>query len=140
VQLQEKFCLATAYKDAKLSRCTSCSRRNGMDTCRFRDIRFIIRDAAGVCRGIGFKSKSATTFGRVDFPHSWNTELQKEHVNTIKVRIVSRRSSRPIADRVQKRVIAAGLLPILRREVEHLEQEGTICRPREVDVRATCGK
>jgi hypothetical protein len=49
------------------------------------------------------------------------------------------RSSRRIADRVQKRVIAAGLLPILRKEVEHLEREGIICRPREVDVRATCG-
>lgn len=120
VQLQEKFCLATAYKDAKLSRCTSCSRRNGMDTCRFRDVRFILRDAAGVCRGIGFKSKSVTTLGRVDFPQSWNTDLRKEHVSTI------------------KRAIAAGLLPILRKEVEHLEQEGIICRPREVDVRATC--
>ncbi|KAH9072972.1 hypothetical protein EDB83DRAFT_2360192 [Lactarius deliciosus] len=120
VQLQEKFCLATAYKDAKLSRCTSCSRRNGMDTCRFRDVRFILRDAAGACRGIGFKSKSATTLERVDFPHSWNTDLQKAHVSTI------------------KRAIAAGLLPILQKEVEHLEQEGIICRPREVDVRATC--
>ncbi|KAI9441323.1 hypothetical protein H4582DRAFT_1848819 [Lactarius indigo] len=120
VQLQEKFCLATAYKDAKLSRCTSCSRRNGMDTCRFRDVRFILRDAAGACRGIGFKSKSATTLERVEFPQSWNTDLQKAHVSTI------------------KRAIAAGLLPILQKEVEHLEQEGIICRPREVDVRATC--
>ena len=88
VQLQEKFCLATAYKDAKLSRCTSCSRRNGMDTCRFRDVRFILRDAAGACRGIGFKSKSAATLERVDFPHSWNTDLRKEHLSTIKVRIM----------------------------------------------------
>jgi hypothetical protein len=53
--------------------------------------------------------------------------------------VLSGRSSRHIADRVQKRVIAAGLLPILRKEVEHLEQEGIITRPREVDVRATCG-
>ncbi|KAH9965306.1 hypothetical protein BC827DRAFT_1369232 [Russula dissimulans] len=118
--MQEKFCLATAYKDAKLSRCTSCSRRNGMDTCRFRDIRFIIRDAAGVCRGIGFKTKPSQTLGRVKFPHSWNTELRKEHVNTI------------------KRVVAAGLLPVLQREIKHLEHKDTICRPREVDVRATC--
>ncbi|KAI9454423.1 hypothetical protein F5148DRAFT_1229560 [Russula earlei] len=120
VQMQEKFCLATAYKDAKLSRCTSCSRRNGMDTCRFRDIRFIMRDAAGACRGIGFKTKPAPTLGRVKFPQSWNTELRKEHVNII------------------KRVVATGLLPVLQREIKHLEHKDTICRPREVDVRATC--
>ena len=53
--------------------------------------------------------------------------------------VLSGRSSRRIADRVQKRVIAAGLLPILRKEVEHLEQDNIISRPREVDVRATCG-
>jgi hypothetical protein len=83
--MQEKFCLATAYKDAKLSRCTSCSRRNGMDTCRFRDIRFIIRDTSGACRGIGFKSKPAETSGRVVFPESWNSDLMKVHVDIIKV-------------------------------------------------------
>lgn len=88
IQMQEKFCLATAYKDAKLSRCTSCSRRNGMDTCRFRDIRYIIRDAAGACRGVGFETKPAQTLGRVKFPHLWNTELRKEHVDTIKVGVV----------------------------------------------------
>ena len=53
--------------------------------------------------------------------------------------LCGRSSRRRIADLIQKRVIAAGLLPILRKEVEHLEQEGIICRPREVDVRATCG-
>ncbi|KAI0291970.1 hypothetical protein BC826DRAFT_1020640 [Russula brevipes] len=119
-QMQEKFCLATAYKDAKLSRCTSCSRRNGMDTCRFRDIRFIKRDGAGAYRGIGFKTNPAQTLGRVKFPHSWNSELRKEHVRTI------------------KRVVAVGLLPVLQREIQHLEHKDTICRPREVDVRATC--
>ncbi|KAI0300519.1 hypothetical protein B0F90DRAFT_1723573 [Multifurca ochricompacta] len=120
IQMQEKFCLATAYKDAKLSRCTSCSRRNGMDTCRFRDVRFILRDTAGACRGIGFKSKTSQTLGRVVFPVSWNSELRKVHVGTI------------------KHAIASGLLPVLQREIKHLEQKDTICRPREVDVRATC--
>ena len=59
-----------------------------MDTCRFRDIRFIIRDAAGTCRGIGFKNKPAETSGRVVFPESWNSDLQKEHVHTIKVGVI----------------------------------------------------
>jgi hypothetical protein len=45
-----------------------------------------------------------------------------------------------IADITEKRVVAAGLLPVLQREIQHLEHKDTICRPREVDVRATCGK
>lgn len=138
--MQEKFCLATAYKDAKLSRCTSCSRRNGMDTCRFRDIRYIIRDAAGISRGIGFKSEPAQTLGRVRLPHSWNEELRKEHVSTIKVGVVLSYSLHGIADSAEKRVVTVGLLPVLRREIKHLEHKDIICRPREVDVRATCGK
>jgi hypothetical protein len=93
LQMQEKFCLATAYKDAKLSRCTSCSRRNGMDTCRFRDIRFIIRDASGACCGIGFKSKPVGTSGRVVFPELWNSDLRKEHVHIIKVGVIFMPSS-----------------------------------------------
>jgi len=84
--IQDKFCLATAYKDAKLSKCTSCSRRNGKDTCRFRDIRYIKRDAAGAFRGIGFQTKPAQTLGRVRFPELWNEKPRKEHVNIIKVR------------------------------------------------------
>jgi lysine-specific demethylase 3 len=138
--MQEKFCLATAYKDAKLSRCTSCSRRNGMDTCRFRDIRFIKRDGAGAYRGIGFKTNPAQTLGRVRFPHSWNSELRKDHVKTIKVGAVLSCPLHSIADITEKRVVAAGLLPVLQREIQHLEHKDTICRPREVDVRATCGK
>lgn len=86
IVIQDKFCLATAYKDAKLSKCTSCSRRNGKDTCRFRDIRYIKRDAAGAFRGIGFQTKPAQTLGRVRFPESWNEKPRKEHVNIIKVR------------------------------------------------------
>lgn len=140
IQMQEKFCLATAYKDAKLSKCTSCSRRNGMDTCRFRDIRYIIRDAAGTCRGIGFESKPAKTLGRIRFPHSWNSELRNEHVNTIKVGIVLLYVFHGIADFTEKRVVAVGLLPVLQREIKHLEHADIVCRPREVDVRATCGK
>jgi lysine-specific demethylase 3 len=138
--MQEKFCLATAYKDAKLSRCTSCSRRNGMDTCRFRDIRYIIRDAAGACRGVGFETKPAPTLGRVKFPHSWNMELRKEHVDTIKVGCLVFCRFHGIADFTEKRVVAVGLLPVLQREIKHLEHKDIVCRPREIEVRATCGK
>ncbi len=138
--IQDKFCLATAYKDAKLSKCTSCSRRNGKDTCRFRDIRYIKRDAAGTFRGIGFQTRPAQTLGRVGFPQRWNEDLRKEHVNTIKVRALLSCASRRIADFTEKRVVATGLLPVLQREVKHLEHQEIICRPRETDVRATCGK
>lgn len=111
-----------------------------MDTCRFRDIRYIIRDAAGISRGIGFKSEPAQTLGRVRLPHSWNEELRKEHVSTIKVGVVLSYWFHGIADFAEKRVVAMGLLPVLRREIKHLEHKDIICRPREVDVRATCGK
>ena len=140
IVIQDKFCLATAYKDAKLSKCTSCSRRNGKDTCRFRDIRYIKRDAAGAFRGIGFQTKPAQTLGRVRFPELWNEKPRKEHVNIIKVRAMISCTFQSIADFMGKRVVAAGLLPVLQREVKHLEHQETICRPREVDVRATCGK
>jgi hypothetical protein len=96
--IQDKFCLATAYKDAKLSKCTSCSRRNGKDTCRFRDIRYIKRDAAGAFRGIGFQTKPAQTLGRVRFPESWNEKPRKEHINIIKVRAMLSCSFQSIAD------------------------------------------
>ncbi|KAI0266379.1 hypothetical protein BC834DRAFT_969419 [Gloeopeniophorella convolvens] len=119
-QVQEKFCLSSAYKDVKLSRCTSCSRRNGMDTCRFRDVRHIIRDPAGRSLGVAFHSQPAETKGRVVFPDAWNTEPCREQMDTT------------------KRVIAEALLPTLQNELAHLEQPGIICRPREVDVRATC--
>lgn len=140
ILMQDKFCLATAYKDAKLSKCTSCSRRNGKDTCRFRDIRYIKRDAAGAFRGIGFKTKPAQTLGRVRFPDSWNEKPRKEHVNIIKVGAALSSTFHRIADLIVKRVVAAGLLPVLQREIKHLEHQDTICRPREIDVRATCGK
>ena len=45
-----------------------------------------------------------------------------------------------IAYFTEKRVVAGGLLPVLQREIKHLEHQETICRPREIDVRATCGK
>lgn len=45
-----------------------------------------------------------------------------------------------IADFAEKRVVAARLLPVLQREIKYLEHKDTICRPREVEVRATCGK
>lgn len=138
--MQDKFCLATAYKDAKLSKCTSCSRRNGKDTCRFRDIRYIKRDAAGAFRGIGFETKPTQTLGRIRFPLSWNEEPRKEHVSIIKVGDIFSCTFHGIADLTQKRVVAAGLLPVLQREMKHLEHPDTICRPREIDVRATCGK
>lgn len=138
--MQDKFCLATAYKDAKLSKCTSCSRRNGKDTCRFRDIRYIKRDAAGAFRGIGFETKPTQTLGRIRFPLSWNEEPRKEHVSIIKVGDILSCTFHGIADLTEKRVVAAGLLPVLQREMKHLEHPDTICRPREIDVRATCGK
>lgn len=140
ILIQDKFCLATAYKDAKLSKCTSCSRRNGKDTCRFRDIRYIKRDAAGAFRGIGFQTKPAQTLGRVRFPELWNEKPLKEHVNIIKVRAMLSWTFQNIAHFSGKRVVATGLLPVLQREVKHLEHQDTICRPREIDVRATCGK
>ncbi len=140
VMMQDKFCLATAYKDAKLSKCTSCSRRNGKDTCRFRDIRYIKRDAAGAFRGIGFQTKPAQTLRRVRFPELWNRDLRKEHVDIIKVRALLSGTFQSISDFTHKRVVAVGLLPVLQREVKHLEHQETICRPREIDVRATCGK
>lgn len=39
----------------------------------------------------------------------------------------------------KQRAIAVALLPTLREELEHVNHDKVICRPRELEVRATCG-
>lgn len=55
------------------------------------------------------------------FPSAWNRTFKKEHVNRTKFSI------------------AKALLPTLKLEREHLKAEELVRRPRESDVRATCG-
>jgi lysine-specific demethylase 3 len=56
----------------------------------------------------------------MQFPTAWNRTFRKEHVNRTKLSI------------------AKALLPTLRLEREHLKAE-EVRRPRESEVRATCG-
>jgi lysine-specific demethylase 3 len=55
------------------------------------------------------------------FPTVWNRKFKKEHVTRTKLSI------------------AKALLPTLKLEREHLKAEELVRRPRESEVRATCG-
>ena len=55
------------------------------------------------------------------FPSAWNRKFKKEHVTRTKLSI------------------AKALLPTLKLEREHLKAEELVRRPRESEVRATCG-
>jgi [histone H3]-dimethyl-L-lysine9 demethylase len=55
------------------------------------------------------------------FPTVWNRKFKKEHVTRTKLSI------------------AKALLPTLKLDREHLKAEELVRRPRESEVRATCG-
>lgn len=57
----------------------------------------------------------------MEFPTAWNRKFKKEHVTRIKLSI------------------AKALLPTLKAEREHLKADELVRRPRESEVRVTCG-
>ncbi|KAJ7638409.1 Clavaminate synthase-like protein [Roridomyces roridus] len=120
LELQTSRCMSSKYKNEQhLPRCVACTRRWAGDTCRFQALRSIYRNSNGNIMGFSFQEQPTPAMS-MKFPNVWNTSLEMSHIQEI------------------KKVIAEALLPTLREELAHVSKKEVICRPRELEVRATC--
>ncbi|KAK0207438.1 hypothetical protein IW262DRAFT_1530297 [Armillaria fumosa] len=95
-------------------------RRKAGDTCRFKGVRYFLKDKKGNVMGVSFVTKPLGAIPIIKYPTAWNIPLSDEYIKII------------------KRTAARGLLPILKQETDHIKREETIYRTRESMVRATC--
>ncbi|OBZ75086.1 hypothetical protein A0H81_05024 [Grifola frondosa] len=119
-ELQTSSCQSSRYRSDEFPRCVSCIRRKGNDSCRFKGIRFFLRDPDKVVVGTRFKEGQGADSTPMEFPKDWNVPLTMSHVRETKV------------------AVARALLPILKEDLQHLELNAIVHRPRETTVRATC--
>ncbi|KAG6877450.1 hypothetical protein C0993_007134 [Termitomyces sp. T159_Od127] len=117
---QSTRCMSTKYKNDPFPRCVACTRRWAGDTCRFQGIRYFLRDSEMKIVGVTFSETQKADLPNMKFPSEWNEPLTRDHIART------------------KQTIARALLPTLRKELAHLQQELVIHRPREREVRATC--
>lgn len=121
-ELQSARCMSNRYRPDLFPRCVSCTRRWAGDTCRFQGIRFFIKDKKRDIVGISFVGGRYQDAPKMFYPLKWNVPLKEPHIKRMKLSI------------------AKALLPILRNEYEHIHLTELIRRPRESEVRATCGQ
>lgn len=167
-ELQYARCMSKRYDHHPFPRCVACTRRWAGDTCRFQGIRFFLKDDGGKTHGTSFVVSQKQDSPTLTFPIAWDIPLDSTHIKVIKVSyhclllvghcgsIVPYRSGVSSSCRHSRAcrhvtshpttfsyylqtVVARALLPPLREEVKHLNLKGVIKRPREVDVRVTCG-
>ncbi|KAF8211605.1 Clavaminate synthase-like protein [Mycena galopus ATCC 62051] len=120
-EYQTSRCMSSRYKSDEYPKCVSCIRRWAGDTCRFQNLRHFFRDSTGSLVGMSFTEKEdVEKMPKMEYPDNWNIPLDKSHLHQT------------------KKIIAAALLPTLREELEHLNLDLVIYRPRENEVRATC--
>ncbi|EJD54118.1 Clavaminate synthase-like protein [Auricularia subglabra TFB-10046 SS5] len=112
--------MSNRYKSDDFPRCLSCTRRWAGDTCRFQNVRLLLRDGAGVLRAIDFLEKPVMNLPAMMYPDSWNKPLAPEYIHRVKV------------------VAARDLIGTLREERAHLMLPKLVRRVRETDCRATC--
>ncbi|KAF7330825.1 Clavaminate synthase-like protein [Mycena venus] len=117
---QTSRCMSSRYKSDEYPKCVACTRRWAGDTCRFQNLRSFYRDKNGSLVGVSFTESQEIKAPQLDYPDKWNIPLDKTHLQQT------------------KKIIAAALLPTLRAEVEHINFDLVIYRPRECEVRATC--
>ena len=114
--------MSNRYRGELFSRCVSCTRRWAGDTCRFQGIRYLLRGPDKKISCVSFREFHQTVEPPVmQFPTMWNRRFKKEHVMRTKLSI------------------AKALLPTLKLEKDHLKSGDLVRRPRESEVRATCG-
>ncbi|KAG7096549.1 hypothetical protein E1B28_003972 [Marasmius oreades] len=118
--VQNARCMSSKYRDYAYSRCVSCTRRWAGDTCRFQGVRLFMKDVNGATVGIGFTQHQREEAPMMHFLDEWNDNFGWEEIRRTKL------------------VAAKTLLPVLKREKEHILPESVIYRPRESEVRATC--
>lgn len=145
-ELQFARCMSNRYKADTFPRCVSCTRRWAGDTCRFQGIRLLLKDESKNTVAVSFVESGSTGAPVMKLPERWNVELDRLHLERTMVRMRSfshinhfEHSGSCIYIALQK-TVAKAFLPHLREEQKHLQQTGLIRRPRETDVRATCGK
>lgn len=97
-----------------------------------------MKDFEEVIVGISFVESSTSDGPTLDFPKQWNKPLKHEFVRKMKVKINSETPWTAPDDEYQV-IVAKALLPTLRNEMDHLNMPEIIRRPRETDVRTTCG-
>ncbi|KAF9449547.1 hypothetical protein P691DRAFT_758956 [Macrolepiota fuliginosa MF-IS2] len=119
-ELQFARCMSNRYRAEQFPRCVSCTRRWAGDTCRFQGIRFFLKDKKRDIVGISFVEGRYQDAPKMLYPTRWNVLLKEAHIKRMKVSI------------------AKALLPILKKEHEHIKLPELIRRPRESEVRATC--
>ena len=85
-ELQFARCMSARYRDEIFTRCVACTRRWAGDTCRFQGIRYIIRDQRQQFVGISFNEHmELTETCKMEFPTKWNRQLDREHIQRLKV-------------------------------------------------------
>ncbi|KAK0485497.1 hypothetical protein EDD18DRAFT_1293050 [Armillaria luteobubalina] len=117
---QELRCRSTRYRSQGSYSCVSCIQRKAGDTCRFQGIRYFLKDEKGSFKDTIFLSKPFGARPVIKYPTTWNIPFSDEYI------------------KITKRATARGLLPILKRESDHIKGKETVYRTRESEVRATC--
>jgi [histone H3]-dimethyl-L-lysine9 demethylase len=139
-ELQFARCMSNRYRTDSFPRCVSCTRRWAGDTCRFQGIRFFLKDNQKNVVGISFIEGERPDAPSMDFPVKWNVPLQPSHIRRTKVRTFEFSPPAGFSQSYLKWTVARALLPTLKEELAHLDIKEIIKRPRESEVRATCGK
>jgi lysine-specific demethylase 3 len=130
--------MSNRYKAESFPRCVSCTRRWAGDTCRFQGIRFFLKDEKQNIVGVSFVENQKADSPSMKFPTRWNRPLDAVFIREIKVWITDLMQIRDSKESLQL-TVARALLPTLKEEQEHLRKPEIIRRPRDSDVRATCG-
>ncbi|KAF7776524.1 hypothetical protein Agabi119p4_4917 [Agaricus bisporus var. burnettii] len=113
-------CSGDEYRFQQLNQCVSCAEHRTDDTCRFQNIRFLLKNKQSDIVGISFAEGRFRNAPKMKFPMRWNIPLMETHTKRMKL------------------ALAKTLLPMLKREYKHLKLPELIWRPRENEVRATC--
>lgn len=80
-ELQYARCMSARYKADPFPRCVSCTRRWAGDTCRFQNIRILLRDSNKVLWAVGFQDLNSKNQGpQMVYPDQWNVRLEQRHV------------------------------------------------------------
>lgn len=84
-ELQHARCMSNRYKTDPFPRCVSCTRRWAGDTCRFQNIRFLLRDENKSLIAVSFLEATRGENPKLVFPTQWNAELTMKHIERIMV-------------------------------------------------------
>ena len=119
--------------------CCHCRKRKSGDTCRFANIRelFVKGDKYVGQRFISAQSEEPLEFG--SFFGEDKSLGKYGSTSTIKASLPHFPEKSLFIGNFQT-TIAKALVPLLERELQHLQSPKLIRRPREVLVRATCGR